>query len=108
MVNRVIEADLDVDDCRELQDSAKVDARAQLVAAEALQLFEVGRPSLLVPVIDCVGGGDRRRSRRRREVECARDDAAQEAVFRRHDVPGEIDGALTDRIGPVVGFVCRE
>jgi hypothetical protein len=108
MVNRVLEPDHQERDRWQRDDPAEIDRVRQLFGRQRLEATQIVLEHAGVPLRDLGRGRQRVRPSRLAEIEAAGDDGVHEAVFGGDDVPGEIDCALGNGVGPIVALVDRD
>src|ERR1700733_11451797 len=96
-----------IEDRRKLEEPAEVGDPQQLVGPQRRNEIDVLRKRFRIPARDVRRGLQFRGHRRAREIERAVDDRLQEPVLGGDDVPGQLEGALDDRLRPVVALVDR-
>lgn len=107
MVNGMVLREGEETDRGHLEHAAKIDGLGQLLAAQVFNLFDIGIKRLIKPGRNLGGVVDRIRAIDGSEIKRSGADAAEEALFRGHNVPRQFQRAFGDGIGAIVAFLER-
>jgi hypothetical protein len=107
MVNGMILRELQEADSGHLKHAAKIDGLNQLLSAQAFNLLDIRVEALIKPCGNLGGVVDGIRPGVGREIKFSIADAAEKAMFRGHNMPCQLQRALSHRLRAIVAFTQR-